>query len=556
MVKVFCKNTGTFKEFQEGTTLLDALKEFDLGETDSQANPVLAAIVNNVVQGLRFKLYNNKDVEFVNYRSYSGRGVYTRSLCFIFTRAANDVFPGSRIFLRRPISKGYFCAVVKPDGSDVSQEGLERIKARMNELIAADLPLYRLEVQASEAIKTFSRAGRTDVVRLIETTQPVYVNYYKMGNTCDYYYNTLVPSTSYIKLWDLRKYRNGLLLMVPDRHHPDQLAPFFEQPKTFDVFAENIRWNAIMKLDNVGDVNVACQNGRASELIQVAEALQEKKIVQIAEEIDRRFHSDSKVRLVLITGPTSSGKTTFCKRLSVQLKCCGLHPISFSTDDYFVNRLDTPKLPDGNYDFDNFDTVDHVNLYKISHRVSRENNYEKILSMFNDTLQGRAPGLALIFGGTPQFLEDTRRGLFSYEALRSRLCASRFALEGFKNLIGPVIRLRRLSDDELFALISRITKLYAQNYGKMPAITEEQMVRFLEVCLSRAGADSMITPREMLRDYMTVLNILMQNPEATFEEILGSAVTLKKDGDGEDEESATEDAGTEKRAYSVEDIEF
>ena len=197
-----------------------------------------------------------------------------------------------------------------------------------------------------------------------------------------------------------------------------------------------------------------------------------------------------------------------------------------------------------------------VNLYKISHRVSRENNYEKILSMFNDTLQGRAPGLALIFGGTPQFLEDTRRGLFSYEALRSRLCDSRFALQGFKNLIGPVIRLRRLSDDELFALISRITKLYAQNYGKMPAITEEQMVRFLEVCLSRAGADSMITPREMLRDYMTVLNILMQNPEATFEEILGSAVTLKKDGDGEDEESATEDVGTEKRAYSVEDIEF
>ena len=197
-----------------------------------------------------------------------------------------------------------------------------------------------------------------------------------------------------------------------------------------------------------------------------------------------------------------------------------------------------------------------VNLYKISHRVSRENNYEKILSMFNDTLQGRAPGLALVFGGTPQFLEDTRRGLFSYEALRSRLCDSRFALQGFKNLIGPVIRLRRLSDDELFALISRITKLYAQNYGKMPAITEKQMARFLEVCLSRAGADSMITPREMLRDYMTVLNILMQNPEATFEEILGSAVTLKKDGEDDEEEGIEKPETEEKRTYSVEDIEF
>ena len=155
-----------------------------------------------------------------------------------------------------------------------------------------------------------------------------------------------------------------MLLRVPDRHHPEQLAPFFEQPKTFEVFAENIHWNAIMKLDSVGDVNIACQKGKASELIQVAEALQEKKIVQIAEEIDRRFHATSPVRLVLITGPTSSGKTTFCKRLSVQLKACGLHPISFSTDDYFVNRLDTPKLPDGNYDFDNFDTVDHVALQK------------------------------------------------------------------------------------------------------------------------------------------------------------------------------------------------
>ena len=197
-----------------------------------------------------------------------------------------------------------------------------------------------------------------------------------------------------------------------------------------------------------------------------------------------------------------------------------------------------------------------VNLYKISHRVSRENNYEKILSMFNDTLQGRAPGLALILGGTPQFLEDTRRGLFSYEALRSRLCDSRFALEGFKNLIGPVIRLRRLSDDELFALISRITKLYAQNYGKAPNITEEQMAAFLELCLSRAGADSMITPREMLRDYMTVLNILMQNPGVRFEDLLGSAVTLRHEEPDEDAPAAETAAQEPRRTYSVEDIEF
>ena len=175
-----------------------------------------------------------------------------------------------------------------------------------------------------------------------------------------------------------------------------------------------------------------------------------------------------------------------------------------------------------------------VNLYKIAHRVSRENNYEKILSMFNDTLQGRAPGLEIIFGGTPQFLEDTRRGLFGYEALRSRLCDSRFSTEGYKNLIGPVIRLRRLTDDELFALVVRVTRLHGQNYGWEPRMSQEEMIEFLKICLARAGADSMITPREMLRDYMTVLNILLQNENVCFSDIAGTAVTLKTENDEEE----------------------
>ena len=197
-----------------------------------------------------------------------------------------------------------------------------------------------------------------------------------------------------------------------------------------------------------------------------------------------------------------------------------------------------------------------VNLYKITHRVSRENNYEKILSMFNDTLQGRAPGLALIFGGTPQFLEDSRRGLFSYEALRSRLCDSRFALEGFKNLIGPVIRLRRLSNDELFALIRRITALYAQNYNWAPRITEEEMVQFLNLCLDRAGADAMITPREMLRDYMTVLNILMQNPAANFADIVGT-IPLAAAPASDGAESAGEAPAAPTAAnVTLDDLEF
>lgn len=197
-----------------------------------------------------------------------------------------------------------------------------------------------------------------------------------------------------------------------------------------------------------------------------------------------------------------------------------------------------------------------VNLYKIPNRISRENNYEKILSMFNDTLQGRAPGLDIIFGGTPQFLEDTRRGLFSYEALRSRLCDSRFALDGFKNLIGPVIRLRRLTDDELFALIQRITALYSQYYNWDCTVTNEDRLKFLNICLSRAGADSMITPREMLRDYMTVLNILMQNPEASFDDVVGSHVTLKTEQKDEDIPEENTDIPSQKNKFTANDIEF
>ena len=182
-----------------------------------------------------------------------------------------------------------------------------------------------------------------------------------------------------------------------------------------------------------------------------------------------------------------------------------------------------------------------VNLYKITNRISRENNYEKLLSMFNDTLQGKAEGLALIFGGTPQFLEDTRRGLFSYEALRSRLSDGQFQKAGYKNLIGPVIRLRRLSDDELFALIARITNLHAQNYNWTPRVTDEDMAAFLKICLERAGADTLITPREIIRDYMTVLNILFQNPETTFSDVVGSGVVSLKHGDNDDDKVIGDD---------------
>ncbi len=360
MLRVFCKNTGTFQEFPEGTMLLEMIDSFEF----ERPYEIIAAKVNNVAQGLKFRVYNNRDVEFLDYRSYSGRNVYSRSLCFLLYKAAQDVFPDCKVVMRRPISKGFFVSIDKADGNPLSALDVARVKQRMTEVVEEKTPFHRHEVQIEEAIDVFRKLGHMDKVKLLESCGEVYISYYTLGDTADYYYDVLVPDAGYLKVWDLTPYRDGAILRVPDRHKPEQLAPFIEQPKTFDVFAETIRWNRIMGLDNVGDVNQACINGKATDLIQVAEALQEKKIVQIAEEIFSRYKSSQKVRIVLITGPTSSGKSTFCKRLSVQLKACGLHPVSFSTDDYFVNRLDTPKLPDGSYDFDNFDTVDHAALQK------------------------------------------------------------------------------------------------------------------------------------------------------------------------------------------------
>lgn len=361
MVRIYCKNTGTYKEFLEGTPLLDIAPQFEF----DKPYEILAAKVNNVAEGLRFRVFHNRDVEFLDYRTYIGRNFYSRSLCFLLYKATRDLFPESRMTIRRPIPKGYFCSVYKNDGSFLTEEDVEAIGARMRELVDENIPFKRKELQIEEAIRIFKESGDLDKVKLLETCGEVYITCYSLEDVTDYYYDELVPSTGYLKTFGVKLCHGGILLRVPDRHHPEDLAPLHEEPKTFEVFAETHKWNWIMGLSNVGDVNESILKGNASDLIQISEALQEKKIVQIAEEIERRHNDpDNPVKLVLITGPSSSGKSTVCKRLSVQLKACGLHPISFSTDDYFVNRVDTPKLPDGSYDFDNFDTVDHEYLQK------------------------------------------------------------------------------------------------------------------------------------------------------------------------------------------------
>ena len=381
MLQIRCKNNNTTKSFQEGCSLLDVYQEF--ADELKMPYPVVSAKVNNASQGLKFRLYHNRDVEFLDAREGSGQRVYVRSLSFVLYKATSDLFPGSKLFIEHPLAGGYYCNF-RPtsgpsprEGRQVTDEMVERIRQRMTEIINLDMPFRRNEATTEEAVRIFQERGFSDKVKLLETSGQVYTDYYTLGETVDYYYGPLVPSAGYLKVWGLERYQDGMLLRVPDKNDPSKLAKRTDQPRTFEVFAEKVKWDIIMRLSNAGDVNKAILRGYASELIQVSEALQEKKIVKIAEDIDKRFRRrKNPIRLVLITGPSSSGKSTFCKRLSVQLLACGLRPVSFSTDDYFVNRVETPKLPNGDYDFDNVETVDYHLLVEHLNRLMKGETVE------------------------------------------------------------------------------------------------------------------------------------------------------------------------------------
>ena len=352
MLQIYCKNKNLSKEFEEGTSLFEIYQGFDL---NMPYGPV-SARVNNKVEDLNFKVYYNKDVEFLDITSASGMRTYVRSLCFILTKAVSELYPNGNILLEHPVSKGYFCKLCID--RTIGLDDVIRIKQRMQEIIKADLPFIRHEKHTDEIIRLFKERGMDDKVKLLETSGQLYSCYQQLGDTIDSYYGSLVPSTGYIRLFDIVKYYDGLLLRIPNRKNPDKLEEVVKQEKMLDVFQEYHRWNEILGISTVGDLNQACNRGMATDLINVSEALQEKKIVRIADEITNRNENGQRVKLVLISGPSSSGKTTFSKRLSIQLMTNGLRPYPISLDDYFVNREDTPLDENGQHDFESLYALD------------------------------------------------------------------------------------------------------------------------------------------------------------------------------------------------------
>lgn len=352
MLQIYCKNKNLTKEFPEGSSLLDIYEGFNL---EMPYGPV-SAKVNNKVESLDFRVYYNKDIEFLDITTTSGMRTYVRSLCFILVRAVEELYPDGTVSLEYPVSKGYFCNL--HIGRPVELDDVQRIKQKMHEIIEANLPFLRTEAHTDDVINLFLQRGMMDKVKLLKTSGQLYTCYYRLGDTVDYYYGSLVPSTGYIHLFDIAKYYDGLLLRIPSRENPGKLEEVIKQEKMLEVFQEYHRWNRIMGISTVGDFNVACNEGHATDLINLSEALQEKKISRIADEITNRNQNGERVKLVLISGPSSSGKTTFSKRLSIQLMANGLKPYPISLDDYFVDREKTPLDANGKHDFESLYALD------------------------------------------------------------------------------------------------------------------------------------------------------------------------------------------------------
>lgn len=348
VIQIRCKNNKKSQKVEIGSTLFDIFSAFDLKMTHG---PV-SARVNNKVEGMHYRVYNSKDVEFLDMTSSSGSRAYTRTLFFVLCKAVQDIYPATDVVIDIPVSNGFYVDIRL--GRSVVDEDVNIIRRRMQEIIDARMPIRRFTVPTEEAVALFLEKGDIEKVKLLKTSGSIYTTYYKIGDYVDYYYGTLLTNTSQLYLFGLEKYYDGMLLRIPSLKNPDVLGEMTRQDKMFEIFKEHHRWQSILGIRTVGDFNQAIDANHATDIINISEALQEKKIAKIAEEIASR----KGVKLVLLAGPSSSGKTTSCKRLSIQLAVNGLKPLQISLDDYFVDREKTPKDASGEYDYESIYALD------------------------------------------------------------------------------------------------------------------------------------------------------------------------------------------------------
>lgn len=441
LLQVFCKNNKKTIEVEPGCTLEEVYVASGLALPYGPTS----ARVNNVVEGLTFRLYHCMDVEFLDLTTASGLRTYVRSLCFVLCKAVSDLYPMGQIVLGHPVSKGHYCTL--RIGQEVTDDVVERIRCRMAEIVELRIPFHRMEVHTDKAVRLFRQLAMNDKATLLETVGTLYTYYYTLGDTADYYYGSLLPDTGYINLFDLVKFDDGILLRYPDRNAPSRLGEMVPQEKMLEVFKEHSRWHEILGVATIGQMNAACLAGKSTDLINVSEALQEKKIAHIADDI----HQRGTVKMVLISGPSSSGKTTFSKRLSVQLMTNGLKPRAISLDDYFVNREDTPRDENGDYDYESLYALD--------------------LPFFNAQLQ------TLLNGGEvelPRFNFTTGQREFKGERLRIEDNMV-LILEGI-HALNPELTSHIAEENKYRVYVSALTTILLDNHNYIPT-TDNRLLR-------------------------------------------------------------------------------
>lgn len=479
MIRIYCKNNGITKEFESGLTLKEIYDGLEL----DMPYGVVAAKVNNVTEGLAMRIYRHKDVEFLDITTSDGMRMYVRSLTFIFMKAMNEIFPGETVRFENAISKGYYCRMDRP----LTDDEVDAVRERMLKIVGCDIPFKRIECHTEDAIEVFTRIGRMDKVRLLETYDHLYTSYYELDGYIDSYYNGLVPSSGYVKLFGIEKYDDGVLLRVPSKKNPLVLEDKVQQDKLHALFEERLQWHCKMGVETIGDFNKGVRAGHGVDLLNVSEALQERRLSQIADMIRERG-----ARVVLIAGPSSSGKTTFSKRLSIQLLACGLTPYAISLDDYFVNRTLTPRKPDGDYDFESIHSIDLPYFNESLTRILAGEevdiptyNFKSGEREFNGKRLKLSPHMVLVIEGTHALNPMLTSQVSDNEKFRIYVSALTSIKLDYHNYIST-------SDNRLLRRIIRDAK-----YRGYPA--QETIMRWPDV---RKGEEEWIFPYQENADVM------------------------------------------------------
>lgn len=489
-ISVYCKNTAAWVDVPKGSTLEDVYRQLNLDLPYGPTN----CLVNNRSEGLHYTLNDSRDIEFQTITSDSGLRTYTRSLFFVLYKAVNDHYKGARLRIGMPVSNGYYCTLNIEGG--VTEEIVNSLRAYMQELISADLPFKRVTCHTSDAIELFRQQGLMQKVKLLESIGDLYTHYYTLDGTADFFYGSLLLRTGQIHVFDLIPFGEGLLLRIPDQKAPHLLRPMKQQGKMFDVFQEERRWQDIMGVSTAGELNRALQSGQLGDLVLVSEALQEKKIAHIADHI---AHNPS-IRVVLIAGPSSSGKTTFAKRLCIHLKGCGKRPVQISIDNYAVDRELSPRDENGDYDFEH---IDAINLDLFNMQMTQLLDGEEVELPFFDFTTGRS----LSSGQHLRLEDDTIIVLEGNHALNPRM-SEKIADEAKFKIYASALTTIMLDDHNYIPTTdNRLLRRICRDYKYRGYAPQETIRRCASVS---AGEEKWIFPFQEQADVMINTSLLYE----------------------------------------------